>query len=135
MARIFGFPLRVGISLSSSATIFHTFAPLTAIFPIFAFEVVTLLVVVELLSQFKNELNILPGLVFTNSSILRFTGVPAVQTIAPDTRIGRCAKSTTAVGEQSPPVAQLISDIFASVQADCPTKAVLSFWIDGILYV
>lgn len=127
IARIFGFPLRVGISLSSSATIFHTFAPFTAIFPIFAFEVVTLLVVVELLSQFKNELTIFPGFVFTNSSILLLTGVPAVQTIALDTRIGRCAKSTTAVGEQSPPVAQLINTISASVQGVFHTNAVLSF--------
>lgn len=50
----------------------------------------------------KNELTILDGVVFTNVSILRLTGVPVVPMIAHDTRTERLERATTELGEQSP---------------------------------
>ena len=62
-------------------------APLTAIFPRFDDGLlVVVLVVVCVLSVPRNPARMLCGVVFTNCSILRLTGVPVVPTIAPESR-------------------------------------------------
>jgi len=88
-------------------------------------ELVVILVVVVVLRFPRNPERIDCGVVFTNCSILRLTGVPVVPTRALDTRTGRRARSATAVGEQSPSEEQARSTISPLPVFD-PWNALLS---------
>lgn len=95
--------MSAGISDTSSATTFPTEIPFTAILAILVVVLVVVVLVVVVVLRFpRNDATILAGVVLTNNSILRLTGVHVVPTRAPETRTGRRARSTTAVGEQSP---------------------------------
>jgi hypothetical protein len=105
IARIFWLPLSAGISVTSSAIMLPTEIPFTAV--ICGELIVVELVVVELVVVWRILIQkfckIEAGVVLTNDSILRLTGVPVVPTIAPDTRTGSVARVTIAVAEQSVP--------------------------------
>lgn len=87
-------PLSCGISSSLDTDRLPSVAPLIDISAILVLAVVpelvvALVVVLLLIVPIPNPARILCGVVLTNDSILRLTGVPVVPTIALDTRTGR----------------------------------------------
>jgi hypothetical protein len=98
IARIFGLPLSAGISSSLETERLPSVAPLIDISAILVLVlvvafvlVVALVVVLLLIVPIPNPARMLCGVVLTNDSILRLTGVPVVPTRALDTRTGRLA--------------------------------------------